>query len=158
PCLPRKTRGRPGSRRQGCWLPRPGCSPRGTGRGGARPRWPCCAPPPPNRERPRRRACGTGPAWRWPGRWPPPGGWAWTDNPAFFAVRQAHLAASQLVADILAAGAGDPVDDAKAALMLGFLLDAAAPTNFLLTNPAALKRALETGGASVMAGAAHMAD
>src|ERR1035441_1083929 len=82
----------------------------------------------------------------------------WSDNPAFFAVRQAHLAASQLVADILAAGAGDPVDDAKAALMLGFLLDAAAPTNFLLTNPAALKRVLETGGASVMAGAAHAVD
>jgi polyhydroxyalkanoate synthase len=82
----------------------------------------------------------------------------WSDNPAFFAVRQAHLAASQLVADILAAGAGDPVDDAKATLMLGFLLDAAAPTNFLLTNPAALKRMLETGGASVMAGAAHAVD
>src|ERR1035441_6430729 len=83
---------------------------------------------------------------------------AWTDNPAFFAVRQAHLAAARLAQDLLAAGAGDQVDDAKAALMLGFLLDAAAPTNFLLTNPAALKRALETGGASVMAGAAHAVD
>jgi polyhydroxyalkanoate synthase len=82
----------------------------------------------------------------------------WNDNPAFFAVRQAHLAASRLVADILAAGAGHPVDDAKAALALGFLLDAAAPTNSLATNPAALKRALETGGASVAAGASHFAD
>jgi polyhydroxyalkanoate synthase len=71
---------------------------------------------------------------------------AWTGNPAFFAVRQAHLAASRLVGDVLAAGAGDPVDDAKAALAAGFLLDAAAPTNFLVTNPAALKRAFETGG------------
>ena len=83
---------------------------------------------------------------------------AWTANPAFFAVRQAHLAASRLVADVLAAGAGDPVDDAKAALAAGFLLDAAAPTNFLATNPAALKRAFETGGASVVAGAGHMVD
>lgn len=82
----------------------------------------------------------------------------WSDNPAFFAVRQAHLAASRLVADLLAAGAGDPVDDAKAELALGFLLDAAAPTNFLATNPAALKRALETGGASLVTGAAHFAD
>jgi polyhydroxyalkanoate synthase len=82
----------------------------------------------------------------------------WNDNPAFFAVRQAHLAASRLVADLLAAGAGDPADDAKAELALGFLLDAAAPTNFLATNPAALKRALETGGASLVAGAAHFAD
>ena len=83
---------------------------------------------------------------------------AWTANPAFFAFRQAHLAASRLVADVLAAGAGDPVDDAKAALAAGFLLDAAAPTNFLATNPAALKRALETGGASVVTGAGHMVD
>src|SRR6202050_4572664 len=82
----------------------------------------------------------------------------WTANPAFFALRQAHLAASRLVVDVLAAGAGDPVDDAKAALATGFLLDALAPTNFLLTNPAALKRALETGGASVAAGAGHFAD
>src|SRR5580658_9210814 len=82
----------------------------------------------------------------------------WSDNPAFFALRQGYLAASQLVNDMLAAGAGDPVDDAKAALATGFLLDALAPTNFLLTNPAALKRALETGGASVAAGAGHMVD
>jgi polyhydroxyalkanoate synthase len=82
----------------------------------------------------------------------------WTDNPAFFAVRQAHLAASRLVSDVLEAGAGDPVDDAKAALAAGFLVDALAPTNFLATNPAAIKRALETGGTSLAAGAGHLAD
>src|SRR5580698_10234423 len=82
----------------------------------------------------------------------------WTDNPVFFAVRQAHLAASRLVSEVLEAGAGDPVDDAKAALATGFLLDALAPTNFLLTNPAAIKRALETGGVSVATGAGHFAD
>src|ERR1700728_5261461 len=82
----------------------------------------------------------------------------WTDNPVFFAVRQAHLAASRLVSDILEAGAGDPVDDAKAALATGFLLDALAPTNFLLTNPAAIKRAMETGGVSVATGAGHFPD
>jgi polyhydroxyalkanoate synthase subunit PhaC len=82
----------------------------------------------------------------------------WSDNPAFFATRQVHLAGARLVDDLLAAGAGDPVDDAKAALALGFLVDATAPTNFLATNPAALKRVLETGGASLVAGAANFAD
>src|SRR6202167_1416331 len=82
----------------------------------------------------------------------------WTDNPVFFAVRQAHLAASRLVSDVLEAGACDPVDDAKAALAAGFVVDALAPTNFLPTNPAAIKRALETGGASVAAGAGHFVD
>src|ERR1700691_2928345 len=82
----------------------------------------------------------------------------WSDNPAFFALRQYYLAASQLANDMLAAGSGDGVDDAKAALATGFLLDALAPTNFLFTNPAALKRALETAGASVLTGAGHMVD
>ncbi|MBV9208968.1 MAG: poly-beta-hydroxybutyrate polymerase, partial [Actinobacteria bacterium] len=83
---------------------------------------------------------------------------AWTDNPAFFTVRQAHLAAARLVNDLLVAGAGDAVDDAKAKLWTGFLLDALAPTNFLPTNPAALKRAFETAGGSLVAGARHFVD
>jgi polyhydroxyalkanoate synthase len=82
----------------------------------------------------------------------------WTDNPAFFALRQGYLAASKLTEEVLAAGSGDAMDDAKAALATGFLLDALAPTNFLLTNPAAIKRALETGGASVAAGARNFVD
>src|SRR5690348_10045079 len=82
----------------------------------------------------------------------------WTDNPAFFAIRQAHLATSRLVSDLLEAGSGNAVDDAKAAIATGFLLDALAPTNFLLTNPAALKRMFETGGASLVAGASHFVD
>ena len=82
----------------------------------------------------------------------------WADNPVFFALRQSYLAAAQLVTDVLAAGAGDAMDDAKAKLATGFLLDALAPTNFLFTNPAALKRALETGGASLAAGAGNFVD
>jgi polyhydroxyalkanoate synthase len=82
----------------------------------------------------------------------------WTDNPAFYAVRQAHLATSRLVSELLEAGSGTATDDAKAALATGFLLDALAPTNFLLTNPAAIKRALETGGASLVSGASHFVD
>jgi len=77
---------------------------------------------------------------------------AWAENPFFFALRQCYLAAGQLVADLLAAGHGDSVSDAKAGLAMGFLTDALAPTNFLLTNPAALKRAFDTGGASAVAG------
>jgi len=83
---------------------------------------------------------------------------SWTDNPGFFAVRQAYLAAARLTGDLLAAGAGDTVADAKAELATGFLLDALAPTNFLLTNPAAIKRAMETGGASLAAGARNFLD
>ena len=83
---------------------------------------------------------------------------SWNDNPAFFALRQAYLAGIQLAADVRAAGAGEAVADAKAGLAADFLLDALAPTNFLLTNPAAIKRAMETGGASLAAGAGHFVD
>jgi polyhydroxyalkanoate synthase subunit PhaC len=82
----------------------------------------------------------------------------WTENPAFFAIRQGHLAVSRLVNDLLEAGAGNPVDDAKAQLAANFAVDALSPTNFLLTNPAALKRMLETGGSSLVAGAGHFVD
>src|SRR5215831_6767829 len=79
----------------------------------------------------------------------------WSGNPAFFALRQAYLAAVRLNRDVLEAGAGDPKADLKAELATGFMLDALAPTNFLLTNPAALKRVFETGGTSLVAGAAN---
>jgi polyhydroxyalkanoate synthase subunit PhaC len=81
---------------------------------------------------------------------------AWTGNPVFYALRQWYLAAGQLGAEIRAAGrAGDPVTDAKAELTAGFVLDALSPTNFLLTNPAAIKRAFDTGGTSVVRGAGN---
>ena len=60
--------------------------------------------------------------------------------------------------DLLAAGQGNPVADQKAKFALGLVFDAFAPTNFLPTNPAALKRAFETGGASVLAGARNFLD
>jgi polyhydroxyalkanoate synthase subunit PhaC len=78
---------------------------------------------------------------------------AWSGNPFFFALRQCYLAAGQLTTDLLAAGRGERSSDAKAELAAGFVTDALAPTNFLLTNPAALKRAFDTGGSSVLAGA-----
>src|SRR4029079_11745318 len=60
----------------------------------------------------------------------------WSDTPAFYALRQAHLATSRLVSELLEAGSGNAVDDAKAALATGFLLGALAPTNFLPPTPA----------------------
>ena len=82
----------------------------------------------------------------------------WRDNPAFFAVGQAYFAAVGLTEDLLAAGRGDPGTDAKARLASDLILAALAPTNYLATNPAALKRAFETGGASVVAGLRNLGD
>ena len=77
---------------------------------------------------------------------------AWDDNPAYYALRGAYLAACKLGEDVLLAGSGSDVGDAKARLAFQILADSLAPTNFLLTNPAALRRAAQTGGRSVVAG------
>jgi poly[(R)-3-hydroxyalkanoate] polymerase subunit PhaC len=83
---------------------------------------------------------------------------AWEDNPGYFAVRQAYLAARRLSEDLLAAGRGNPLADLKAQLAVGLSFDALAPTNFLATNPAAIKKAFETGGASLLASARNFLD
>jgi poly[(R)-3-hydroxyalkanoate] polymerase subunit PhaC len=77
---------------------------------------------------------------------------AWQGNPAFYAIGNAYFAAGRLTDDLLAAGQGEPLTDAKARLLSDLVVAALAPTNYLVTNPAALKRAFETGGASVLAG------
>jgi polyhydroxyalkanoate synthase len=83
---------------------------------------------------------------------------AWDGNPAYFTLRQAYLATRRLSEELLAAGRGDPRTDQKAQLAVGFAFDALAPTNFLPGNPAALKKAFDTSGASVLAGARNFAD
>jgi polyhydroxyalkanoate synthase subunit PhaC len=83
---------------------------------------------------------------------------AWAGSPPYFTLLQAYLAVRRLADDLLAAGAGDPLADQKAQLAVHFALDALAPTNFLPTNPAALKRAFETGGGSVLRGARNFLD
>ncbi len=83
---------------------------------------------------------------------------AWTTNPAYYAVRQAYLAASRFARDVVGA-AGLEADVArKATLVVDLILDAMAPTNQLPLNPAALKRAFDTGGMSLVRGTRNAID
>ncbi|CAN5465526.1 class I poly(R)-hydroxyalkanoic acid synthase [soil metagenome] len=82
---------------------------------------------------------------------------AWSDNAAFFALHGAYVAGCRLGDDVLDAGSKNPGVDAKARLAWQLLSDALAPTNFLLTNPAALRQAVRTGGRSVATGAGNFA-
>jgi polyhydroxyalkanoate synthase len=77
---------------------------------------------------------------------------SWKDHPALFAVRQSYLAAARLVDDLRAVSGVDERTGSKAALAVRSIVDTLAPTKFLPTNPAALKRALDTGGRSLLAG------
>jgi polyhydroxyalkanoate synthase len=83
---------------------------------------------------------------------------AWTDNPLFYGVRLAYLASGRFFRDVVAASNLDPDAARKAAMFVDLMLDAVAPTNFLPTNPAALKRAFDTGGASLVKGAQQFLD
>jgi len=79
---------------------------------------------------------------------------AWHGNPGYRRLMQYYLAGCDVV-DTAAQGLTDAkVRHAQAVRFLADIVtSAAAPTNFLLGNPAALKRALDTGGGSLAKGA-----
>jgi polyhydroxyalkanoate synthase len=83
---------------------------------------------------------------------------AWEDNPAFWALRQAYLAWREYGLDLIRISDLDPIDAGKAELAMSVMADALAPTNFAPTNPAVLKRALDTGGRSLVDGARNFFD
>ena len=86
---------------------------------------------------------------------------AWSGNPAYRRLAQTYLATtgvlSRLVDDYEARGADwHRVEQAR--FVANALASAASPTNTLLGNPAALKRAFDTGGRSVVRGLGHMVE
>jgi polyhydroxyalkanoate synthase subunit PhaC len=83
---------------------------------------------------------------------------AWSASPAYFSVRQTYLAACRFARDVVATAGLDDDTARKAAMATDLLLDALAPTNFLLTNPAAMKRAYDTAGASLAKGVRNFID
>jgi polyhydroxyalkanoate synthase subunit PhaC len=83
---------------------------------------------------------------------------AWTSNPAFRMIGQSYLASARAL-DRIVAAMGDGRSDNRAEqarFTANIVTSAAAPTNFLATNPAALKRAFETGGMSLARGARNL--
>jgi len=84
---------------------------------------------------------------------------AWTSNPAFRILQQTYLASAQaldrIVAQLGEGASGTRAEQARFAASI--MTSAMAPTNFLVTNPAALKHAFETGGMSLARGARNFA-
>ena len=83
---------------------------------------------------------------------------AWAGNPLFFGLQQSYLLTARLARELVAAAELEPRWRAKAELATQLLIDAMAPTNFLATNPAALKRAFDTGGRSAAKGINNLLD
>jgi polyhydroxyalkanoate synthase len=83
----------------------------------------------------------------------------WRDNPLFDMIRQSYL----LVSERLLGGvdAIDGIDDRqreKLRFLTRSFVDAMSPSNFALTNPRVIARALETKGESLLKGLEHMLD
>jgi polyhydroxyalkanoate synthase len=84
---------------------------------------------------------------------------AWTSNPVFRMIGQSYLASTQAL-DRVVGAMGDGRSDTRveqARFATNIITSAAAPTNFLMSNPAALKQAFDTGGMSLARGARNFA-
>jgi polyhydroxyalkanoate synthase subunit PhaC len=79
----------------------------------------------------------------------------WSGNPLLRRTVQAYLAAAQTAEGLVAEAGLDPADSERAGFVVTNLIDALAPSNNPLLNPAVAKAALDTGGGSVLAGLRH---
>ena len=79
----------------------------------------------------------------------------WAGNPLLRRVMQAYLAAAETAGGLAADADLDWADTQRVGWVLENLVDAMAPSNNPVLNPAALKAAIDTGGGSVLAGLRH---
>jgi polyhydroxyalkanoate synthase subunit PhaC len=86
---------------------------------------------------------------------------AWSGNPLFSRIQRGYLAAAGALTKVVEDYA-EGTDDARRAEQARFasniLISTLAPTNYLPTNPAALKRAFDTGGRSLARGLGQFVD
>jgi polyhydroxyalkanoate synthase subunit PhaC len=77
---------------------------------------------------------------------------AWTTNPFYRMGMQYYLAAQNSVGRWIADLELDELERARANFVSGMIIDSLSPTNSLAGNPSAIKKALETGGGSLIKG------
>jgi polyhydroxyalkanoate synthase len=77
---------------------------------------------------------------------------AWSDEPFFRGIRDQYLRTAAFWRELIQAADLDERERHRARFFLEQALDAAAPTNFFLTNPEAIQRAVETQGESIRHG------
>ena len=83
---------------------------------------------------------------------------SWTDNAGYFWLREQFELWQKAANELVDAADIDDKDRAKSRFIVQGMIDALAPTNFPTTNPAVLKRAIETNGQSLAKGMQNMLD
>ncbi|MBB6379581.1 polyhydroxyalkanoate synthase [Pseudonocardia eucalypti] len=81
---------------------------------------------------------------------------AYRDNAWFYLSRQQHALFADYLRQLAAEADLDPTSQRKLEFAVDQVVEALAPTNFPLTNPAVLKRAFDTGGHSLLRGAQNL--
>jgi polyhydroxyalkanoate synthase len=83
---------------------------------------------------------------------------AWTSNAAFRRLLQSYVALGRTFDRCVDQAGMDPAGTERARFITSLFVDAIAPTNLLATNPAALKKLVDTKGASVIRGLANFVE
>jgi polyhydroxyalkanoate synthase len=82
----------------------------------------------------------------------------WRENAVFDVMKQSYLLTSNWLNSLISRVEGmDPVQKRRAAFFTKLLTDAFSPSNFLLSNPVALREAMQSQGESLVRGAERFA-
>lgn len=77
---------------------------------------------------------------------------AWTENTFYKNLLQGYMAWSQSLQNFALKAGLEPKEAGRARFLLSQISEALAPTNFLMSNPAALKAAIDSGGKTLLDG------
>ena len=82
----------------------------------------------------------------------------WSDNPVFDVIKQSYLVTSNWLNALVSGVEGvDPMAKRRVEFFMKMLTDAFSPSNFLVSNPAALREAMSTQGQSLLQGMENFA-
>jgi polyhydroxyalkanoate synthase len=82
----------------------------------------------------------------------------WSDNPVFDVMKQSYLLTSNWLNGLIADVEGvDPLSKRRVEFFMKMLTDAFSPSNFLVSNPAALREVIATNGESLVKGMENFA-
>jgi polyhydroxyalkanoate synthase len=81
---------------------------------------------------------------------------AWKGNGAYERIMKGYLATQQELNGLIDDSELDEVEKGKAHFFASLLTDALAPSNFILGNPAAVRKVLDTGGANLVKGLGNL--
>ena len=81
---------------------------------------------------------------------------AWKSNAVYTRLMQTYLATQKELTAVVEGSKLDSVDKGRAQFFASLVTDALAPSNFVLGNPAAVRKILDTGGDNLVKGLKHL--